>query len=87
EQNNQARSQPKENEQPCSDLSVLTTEEKQVRNDYEYVSKTSIPDERCDNCALWINPQKDAFCGGCQIMKGPIHPAGYCVAWVAMEDG
>ena len=72
-------------EDPCSDLSGLTEDEKAVRDEFEYVAETPIPEERCDNCALWIEPEPGSECGGCQIMAGPIHPGGYCTAWVAME--
>jgi hypothetical protein len=70
---------------PCGDLSGLTTEEKSVRDEFEYAAKSLNPQEVCDNCALWIEPEGDAKCGGCQIMKGPIHPKGYCTAWVEIS--
>jgi hypothetical protein len=65
-----------------SDLSGLTPEEKSVRDKFEYVAKSSYPEKLCNNCALWIKLEGDARCGGCNIMKGPIHPKGYCTAWV-----
>ncbi len=70
---------------PCSDLSGLTDAEKQVRTTFEYVAETNIEGKRCDNCQFWIKPTGDAYCGGCQIIKGPINPKGYCNQWVAMQ--
>jgi hypothetical protein len=68
---------------PCSDLSGLSEAEIQGRESLNYVAETPNPDERCDNCALWIEPEDGSPCGGCSIMAGPIHPAGWCSAWVA----
>jgi hypothetical protein len=71
---------------PCEDLSQLSQEDLEIRENFEYVANTPIPGERCDNCELWIAPEKSEKCGGCQIMNGPIKPEGYCTAWVAMEN-
>lgn len=66
---------------PCSDLSGLTEQEKQTREQFDYVAETPNPEKRCDNCALWTKPEGDSPCGGCTLVKGPIHPEGYCTAW------
>lgn len=67
----------------CTDTSGLTEAEKQLRQQQEYTDSTPYPDKRCDNCQLYQAPQEEGTCGGCQVMKGPIHPAGYCKLWVA----
>ena len=69
-------------EDPCSDLSKLSADEKQTRNDFRYISKSQFPDQLCSNCELWIAPEEGKTCGGCEIMEGPINPNGYCSAWV-----
>ena len=71
---------------PCNDLSGLTEEEKSIRTELEYVAKSPFPDKVCDNCAVWIKPEEGKECGGCEIMEGPVHPKGYCVSWLAMEE-
>ncbi len=68
---------------PCSDLSGLSQDEIQGRESLNYVAETPNPSERCDNCALWVEPEAGSPCGGCTIMAGPIHPGGWCTAWVA----
>lgn len=68
---------------PCGDLTGLSDAEKQMRDSLGYIPQTEIPEQRCDNCMLWTVPQGDAFCGGCTIMAGPVHPAGWCNSWVA----
>jgi len=77
----QSCGQSKTDEDPCSDLSKLTEEEKQTRKDFEYVAKSPFPDKLCSNCELWIAPGEGKVCGGCEIMQGPINPNGYCTAW------
>ena len=69
-------------EDPCADLSKLSTDEKQTRNDLRYISKSPYPDKLCSNCELWIAPEEGKTCGGCEIMEGPINPNGHCSAWV-----
>ena len=66
---------------PCSDTSGLTEQQKQTREQFDYVAETPNPEKRCDNCALWVKPEGDNPCGGCTLVQGPIHPAGYCTAW------
>ncbi len=80
-----AETEKKPAEDPCADLSGLTDEEKAVREEFEYVATSPNPEELCKNCALWIEPEPGSQCGGCEIMKGPIHPEGWCSVWVAIE--
>jgi len=72
---------------PCSDLSQLSQEDIEIRENFEYVDQTPIPEQRCDNCELWIAPAEGKKCGGCQIMNGPVKAKGYCTAWIAQESG
>jgi len=67
----------------CSDVSALTDAEKQMRTQLQYVGETPDASKRCDGCALYTAPEGDAACGGCQIVKGPIAPGGWCVSWAA----
>lgn len=76
-------SQPMAAEPDCSDLSGLTDAELQMRETLAYVEDSPYPEKRCDNCQLYIEPEGDAACGGCQIIKGPIAPQGYCTSWAA----
>lgn len=69
---------------PCSDLSGLSEADIQMRENLQYVAETENPDQRCDNCQLWVDPVGDSPCGGCTILPGqPIHAAGWCISWVA----
>lgn len=71
----------------CSDVSALSPADAQQRQamaqTLNYVEETPIPEKRCDNCKFWQPAEGGAACGGCQLIKGPINPAGYCTSWVA----
>jgi hypothetical protein len=69
-------------EDPCGDLSGLTEAEINMRSQFKYVAQTPEAGKNCSNCALYIAPAEGAECGGCQIIKGPINPNGWCMQWV-----
>ncbi|TVR03133.1 MAG: hypothetical protein EA398_06365 [Deltaproteobacteria bacterium] len=66
------------------DTSGLSDAERTMRQSLNYVDQTPNPAQRCDNCQLWVEPSAAGQCGGCQLENlGPVHPAGWCTAWVA----
>lgn len=71
---------------PCTDVSALTDPEKNIRKSLQYVGQSPDPAKLCDNCELWIPQEAGSSCGGCQVIKGPINPKGYCIQWVAMIE-
>ncbi|MFU8802250.1 MAG: high-potential iron-sulfur protein [Bradymonadaceae bacterium] len=66
----------------CTDVSGLNAAQIATRTTNEYVDQTPNPEQRCDNCALWVDPAAGENCGGCSVVAGPIHPAGWCKIWV-----
>jgi hypothetical protein len=66
----------------CNDTTGLSPEDIQQRTNLQYVDKTADAAKRCDGCALYIAAAAGAACGGCNLIKGPIAPAGYCTSWV-----
>jgi len=70
----------------CTDTSGLTEQEIQTRQTLQYVDQSPEEGKLCNNCNFW-QPDADIEgpCGGCQIVKGPIHPEGYCTSWVAKQ--
>ncbi|WP_397547454.1 high-potential iron-sulfur protein [Rhodothermus marinus] len=66
----------------CTDVSGLTPEEIQMRESLQYTDHSPYPDKTCSNCQLFIPPENPNQCGACQLVKGPIHPNGYCTSWV-----
>ncbi len=69
----------------CNDTSGLTEQEVAMRNQLQYVDVTPIAEETCDNCSLWLAAEAGSSCGGCNLLKGPIAPAGYCISWAPAQ--
>jgi len=69
----------------CADLSGLTEDEKAIRDTFKYVAQSPDTNKLCTNCQFWLVPKEGEFCGGCQIIKGPINPDGYCNQWLQKQ--
>ncbi len=65
----------------CVDTSGLSSDEAAMRKTLEYVDQTPTPPKQCDGCQLF-KPAAPESCGACTVLKGPIHPKGYCKSWV-----
>jgi hypothetical protein len=65
----------------CTDLAGLSDGDKTARSTLQYTDKSPQNDKRCDLCNYYQPNQDPATCGGCQLVKGPIHPKGYCTAF------
>lgn len=74
-------SEPMMAEAGCSDLSGLSEADVQMRQTLQYVEASADPEKTCANCMLFVAPEEGAACGGCQIIKGPIAPGGFCTSW------
>lgn len=68
----------------CTDTTGLTETEIATRKSLAYVDQSPIPEKLCSNCQLFV-PAKGDGCGSCTVVKGPIHPAGYCNSWVQKQ--
>lgn len=70
----------------CVDRSTLSPEARSGRAKYNYVAQSPHAQKQCDNCQFWIadegNGNYEAPCGGCRLFAGPVHPEGYCNAWL-----
>lgn len=68
----------------CEDTAGLSDSEIATRESLEYVDESPFGTEKdCANCALYLEAEEGADCGGCSLIAGPIHPQGYCTSWVA----
>ena len=65
----------------CDDLSGVSAAELEKREKLGYVNQTPIPENRCDNCKLYLPAGEDKPCGGCMLFKGPVYASGYCTYW------
>lgn len=66
----------------CTNTSGLSEAELSTRTTQAYVDSSPQADKRCSNCRFYQAGQPNQ-CGGCQVIRGPIHPQGYCNLWVA----
>ena len=70
----------------CDDASSLPPADAQTRTLLAYVDKTPIAEKYCSNCQQYKAAAENQ-CGGCNLVKGPIHPKGYCKSWAAKIGG
>ena len=66
----------------CQGVTDLPASEIAARQAIKYVDESPQADKLCTNCRFFKQPVTGAACGGCEIVKGPIAPEGYCNAWV-----
>ncbi len=69
----------------CDDLTGLTEVEIQQREQLQYVAQSQKEEQICANCRFWQPDQQEGACGGCQLIKGPIHPNGWCQTWAPQQ--
>lgn len=67
----------------CDDASGLSAQDAELRAALEYVDRSPHDATKsCGNCAFYVAGD-DNQCGQCTLVKGPIHPLGYCSSWAA----
>ncbi|MFP4597044.1 MAG: high-potential iron-sulfur protein [Persicimonas sp.] len=67
----------------CEDTAGLDEAQIKTRESLNYTDESPEADQTCDNCQLYKEPEEAGTCGGCTTVPGPIHPKGWCTAWVA----
>lgn len=67
----------------CEDVSGLREDDVALREQLEYRDVSPHGESKsCENCAFYLSGKKNE-CGRCTLVKGPIHPLGYCNSWAA----
>lgn len=65
----------------CEDTTGLQPEDRELRAALEYRDRSPYDElKNCANCAFYVAADADQ-CGQCTLLKGPIHPLGYCDSW------
>jgi hypothetical protein len=64
----------------CDDTTGLAPAEIEARKALGYVDASPEPAKLCTNCQHYVAA---ATCGGCKVLKGTVHPNGYCKSWAA----
>jgi hypothetical protein len=67
---------------PPEELAKLSPEDKKLRETLQYTERSPDPQKLCNACQQYL-PDTDRDCGGCKLLKGPIHPAGTCTAFMS----
>jgi hypothetical protein len=67
----------------CTRVDGLSVEEILPRNRLAYVDIAPDPAKTCASCQQFVPPPTEDRCGGCKILKGPVHPGGTCKSYVA----
>jgi hypothetical protein len=62
----------------CTDTTGLSPADVQARSALGYVDRSPFPGKDCDDCQQYVGAREDGACGSCKLLKGPIHPEGYC---------
>jgi len=68
----------------CLDTSSLTETEASLRQTFKYTDQSPEEGKNCETCALYVPSDDPTSCGGCNTIKGPIHPLGHCTIWAAL---
>ena len=66
----------------CNDVSGLSDEQRSGRNALGYEDATPQPGKACAKCAQYVAAPAISECGKCKVLAGPVHPNGYCRAYV-----
>jgi hypothetical protein len=69
----------------CQDTAGLNDADKATRTTLQYNDRSPEKYRHCAVCTYWQAPKDVAQCGGCQLVKGPIHPNGFCTAFAAKQ--
>ena len=65
----------------CEEVSGLSEADMELRKQLEYRDDSPHGESKnCQNCAFYRAGKKNE-CGKCTLIKGPIHPLGYCDSW------
>jgi hypothetical protein len=70
----------------CTDTAGLDPAAVQMRTSLAYVDRSPHgATKNCTNCNFY-QAAAAGQCGGCTLIRGPIHPEGYCNSWAAKQS-
>lgn len=68
----------------CASGPELSLDETQQRATLGYVDRSPDPTKTCEKCTQYLPAPTADQCGGCSVMRGPIHPQGTCKVYTRM---
>jgi hypothetical protein len=69
----------------CADPNALSVSENQMRKSLNYTEKSADGAKTCAACAFFAAGDTPTACGKCEILQGPVNPAGHCDSWAEKE--
>lgn len=66
----------------CTDESSLSEADRTARRGAQYVDRSTDPSRACERCNFY-QAAAPGQCGGCTVVRGPIHPQGTCQLFAA----
>ena len=67
----------------CTDVSALNDADKAARAALQYTDRGPDAERTCTACTYFQPAQDPAQCATCKLVKGPVHPKGYCSGFAA----
>lgn len=67
----------------CTDVSALSDAEKTGRTALQYTDKSPDSARVCTLCTYFQPASDPAQCASCKLIKGPVHPKGFCSGFAA----
>ena len=64
--------------------SSLTADDLKMRATLGYADKATDPGRPCVKCQQYLPAPAADQCGGCKLMKGPVHPNGSCNVFASL---
>lgn len=65
----------------CADEGSLAQADVATRATLGYTDASPFEDKSCAGCHHFVLADQSGACGTCSLLKGPIHPRGYCKAF------
>lgn len=65
----------------CDDVSQLAAADVKNRSDFAYTDHAPESSKTCASCLQFVAAKEG--CGSCNLLKGPVHPGGWCKAFSA----
>ena len=62
----------------CTDTTGLAPADTALRTSQQYSDASTHGADKCSACRFYTAAAEASACGSCQVLRGPIHPDGWC---------
>ena len=67
----------KEEQLKCDNVGGLAPADIEARKNLQYKERADTPEQACKKCSQYL-PAEGSGCATCRVVRGPIHPDGWC---------